>query len=221
MLLGRLVDDAALAALRAEHDAAVDDAVRAARYPSRELCLRLILQWPDMWRRGPAWRALRDAPAVAAWGCALLGVDAVRLVGLSVVAKAEGGGPSVPWHQDLPAWPTADARGVTVWIALDRVGSGEAVGSGEGAGEAAGALRYLSLPPAEATSPPLDAPDPVTVPLRAGEAVAHHASTWHASLPNRGGGPRRGVVVALVAADAAPRGGGAWDEERHPVLAGR
>lgn len=203
LALGPLLDASAVGRLREEADALVDAAVRDARYPSRAACVAVVNSWPSPWRRSEAFRALLDSPGLWRAARALTGLDRLRLFGQQLVVKPARDTFVVPWHRDRERWPADDRCGITVWIALDDVPA------------EAGALRYL--PGSHRHLAPPGDPEPVVAPTRAGEALVHHADTWHASAPNRTDGWRRGCVIAL-GDPATPRRAGEWDEARWPVV---
>ncbi|MBW3664070.1 MAG: phytanoyl-CoA dioxygenase family protein [Actinobacteria bacterium] len=108
--LGRVLDDATVADLRAELDGFVPDAVPDGPYG--------VLRH-DPWRRLPAFAAVLGASSVAEAPRRVLGVDRVVLFQDHVVWKPPGTREEVRWHQDRSYWPLDAPLGVTLWIALD------------------------------------------------------------------------------------------------------
>jgi hypothetical protein len=197
---GPILDEGEIAALREGVDQVIDDCVRRARYPSREACLRIVQLWHDPWRVAPAYAALRRHPVLADLGRTVLDAPSVRVATQRLILKPPRGCSPLPWHQDQAGWPIATPRGVAIWLALDDV-DGES-----------GGLRYRTGSHRSGT-----AGDPVDGVVRAGEALLHHAQTWHASTSNRSDRWRRACILLLVDARVPPREG-AWDAVAHPVV---
>jgi ectoine hydroxylase-related dioxygenase (phytanoyl-CoA dioxygenase family) len=201
---GPVLGAADIAALNAGFDAVVDDAVRAARYPSRAACLRVVQLWHDPWRVAPAYRDLLGNTVILGLARAVLGCDDVRLLAQRVVVKTPDGRTPLPWHQDLPHWPVADGPGALLWIALDPVDG------------TSGGLRYVSgshtsdLPPTgtEAAAPAVPA----------GHVLVHHPQVWHAASSNRSTSWRRACLVGVADARVPRKDGAAWDPARAPLL---
>lgn len=195
----------------------------------------------DTWRHSAALgeRLLRGPlPALAAEA---LG-EAPVLFQDHLVDKTPGTVSPVRWHQDYSYWPLADARGVTMWVALDEayvengclhyVPGTHRLGERQPADFIAGAHQ-----PMRAQLPPLDV-DPgaaVAIPARAGDVLLHDPLTWHFSPGNRSGRPRRAWSISWVTASArwdpdhaphpylwtlAPVRGAALDPERFPRVSG-
>lgn len=190
-------------ALRAGFDAVVDDAVARARYPSREVCLRLVQLWSDPWRAAPIYSELLQDPAIAHLACGILGCEHVRVLTQRMVCKSPDGRAPLPWHQDLPSWRVASPRALSIWVALDDVDA------------ASGGLRYLSG--SHQTEDP--EAEPVDGDVRAGGVLIHHPLVWHTSTANRSGRWRRACLLAVADATVPPRQG-EWDPARNPVLPG-
>lgn len=190
--------------LRVGFDAVVDDAVRRARYPSREACLRVVQLWHDPWRVSPAYRALLARSDVAEAARALIGCERVRLLSQRLVVKPPDGRAPLPWHQDLDTWEVGEPRAVAFWVALDEVDAGS------------GGLRYL--PGTHLTATPGTGILPVDAPVCAGDVLAHHPLVWHASGSNRSGRWRRACILAVADAALPRRDGAPWDAASRPVL---
>ncbi|MDP2311544.1 MAG: phytanoyl-CoA dioxygenase family protein [Pseudomonadota bacterium] len=200
---GALLSDEDIDALRAGFDAVVDDAVRTARYPSREACLRLVQLWHDPWRVSPAYAALLGHPALLALAREVLGCEDVRLLSQRLIVKPPDGRTPLPWHQDFPHSPLAEPHGALFWIALDDVDG------------TTGGLRYL--PGTHLGAEPSIDIEAVGAVVPAGHVLVHHPLVWHAASSNRSGRWRRACLVTV--ADArTPSRAGAWDPAQFPLL---
>ncbi|MES2638675.1 MAG: phytanoyl-CoA dioxygenase family protein [Myxococcota bacterium] len=190
-------------ALRAGFEEVVDHAVRTARYPSREVCLRLIQLWHDPWRVSPVYGQLLARPELVALARACLGCEDVRFLSQRLIVKPPEGRTPLPWHQDFGHSPLAEPRGALLWIALDDVDG------------STGGLRYLSGSHL-GDEPPLGT-DAVGPRVPEGHVLVHHPQVWHAASSNRSSSWRRACLVTV--ADArTPRRGGEWDPARSPLL---
>lgn len=190
-------------ALRDGFEEVLDDAVRSARYASREVCLRVIQLWHDPWRVSPVYAALLLRPELLALARTCLGCDDVRLLSQRLIVKPPDGRTPLPWHQDFAHWPLTEPRGALLWIALDDVDG------------STGGLRYLTGSHT-LREPPMGA-DAEGARVPAGHVLAHHPLVWHAAASNRSPSWRRACLVAV--ADArTPSRSGAWDPARFPLL---
>lgn len=199
-----LLDAAEITALREGFELVVDDAIRRARYPSREVCLRLVQMWHDPWRISEAYRALLGRRPLVDAAAALIGAPRIRLLSQRLLIRVPDGRSPLPWHQDLDTWEVGEPRAVALWIALDDVDS------------ASGGLRYL--PGTHRTATPGPGIPPVEAPVSAGDVLAHHPLVWHASSSNRSDRWRRACLLTLADAELPRRSGEPWDEARWPVL---
>jgi hypothetical protein len=203
VVTGPLLNRAEVGALRDGFEDLVDDAVRTARYPSRERCLRLVQLWNDPWRVSPAFARLLGRADLLALARECLGCDDVRLLSQRLIVKPPGGRTPLPWHRDFEHWELAEPRGALLWIALDDVDG------------ATGGLRYLSGSHLH-DAPPMGT-DAIGAVVRLGEVLVHQPQVWHAASSNRSESWRRACLVAV--ADArAPRRSGEWDPARFPLL---
>lgn len=201
---GPVLDDTTIALLNAGFDAVVDDAVRAARYPSREACLRVVQLWHDPWRVAPVYADLLASDTLLTLARSLLACDEVRLLAQRVVVKTPDGRTPLPWHRDLPEWPVADARGALIWLALDPVDG------------TTGGLRYISGSHGSDERP--TGTDVATPTVPVGHALVHHPQVWHAASSNRSTAWRRACLVSVADARVHRKDGAAWDPARTPLL---
>jgi hypothetical protein len=206
--LGRVLDDATLAALRAAADRAT-----AGLPPSSYGQIR-----HDPWRVEPAFERALRAGWLGAIACGLLDAPAVTVFQDHVISKTPGTQAEVAWHQDYGYWPLASARGLTVWVALDDTDETNgclryAPRSHEGGERAPADFTQGATQPLRAALPPIDPSTIVateSVPLAAGEAVVHDPLVLHMSPPNLSTRPRRAWSISLVDEDAR------WDPEHAP-----
>lgn len=197
--LGQLPEDL-LVDLDADWERLLARTTLSAGYRSTEHCLRHTHLWTGVWRENPAFASLLRWPTLLDAARHLLGSPSLRLYGQQLVVKHPASALPLPWHQDAHLWPS-EGPGLTLWLALDDVP------------EEAGCLCYG----------PGYGPNPRAewslqqAPTKRGELLAHRGETWHQSGPNRSGKPRRGCVIGLGVAAAAPRAG-SWEEARFPLL---
>lgn len=204
-LLATALDAAALAAVRS----ACDDLVATATPTPHGIIVH------DPWRRTAVLADL--LPRLAATAVRLLGGIPVALFQDVLIVKPPGGVDPIHWHQDSMYWPLAASAGITLWVALDA------------ADEANGGIVYLPGSqrrgelPAAAFAPSsegghggllprlaVDARRAVTVPVQAGDALAHHPLVLHMSPPNRSERLRRAWSLTFVGADTT------WNPARAP-----
>ena len=156
---------------------------------------------------------------------ALIGLD-VGIEGAFLMTKAPGVDFPVPWHQDGTSDPFEldPARSITLWAALTD------------ATAESGALRvipgshlhgYLPTryddPDSEGRGRPLrtdipaGSPDPVIVPVAAGEALLMDVRLLHASPSNTSSAPRMGLNVRYVAPGGVLAHAGHQAPSPHPI----
>lgn len=157
------------------------------------------------WRVHAVLRELVYHARATAIAAQLLGVDRLRFWHDQVFAKPPHHRGVVPWHQDYSYWTrTAPACHITLNVMLDdadeRSGCVQFV---------PGSHRWGLLPklpfdaPLEAIRAHLPAGAawrPVPMPLRAGQATAHHSHTLHGSDQNRSERWRRAAVLNYMGA---------------------
>ncbi len=197
--LGQLPEDL-LEDLEADWERLLARTTASAGYRSPEHCLRFTHLWTGLWKQNPAFASLLRLPSLLDSARFLLGSPQLRLYSQQLVVKHPASALPLPWHQDAPLWPS-EGPGLSLWLALDDVF------------EEAGCLCYGPGKGAE----PLPEWKLQLAPTRRGQLLAHNGLTWHRSGPNRGSKVRRGCVIGLGVAGAAPRKG-EWDEERCPLL---
>lgn len=168
----------------------------------------VVLHLLGAWRVDDAFHDLVAHPGLIHGVRDALGCEGLRLWHDQVFLKPAHHPGVVPWHADWSYWQrTAPCCHATVFLALDDMD------------EENGALQYVPgshrwpTPPAVDFGGPVDqvlphlSPEhraafrPQLQPLRAGEALLHHAGTLHGSGPNRSPHPRRAIVLNYMAAD--------------------
>jgi hypothetical protein len=192
--LGRVLDDAQLAAVRAACDALAPGGITGG--------YACIIQ--DAWRKAPALGEL--VPHVGAIACAALGLPALVLFHDHVLIKPPRG-EDMAWHQDFSYLPLDRPDGMTLWIAIDDVTEENGClyylfGTHTG-GERRAAWGLYGDDDPRAGLPPLDvAPGTsgIAAPTAAGCAIAHHTYLWHRSPAAARG--RRAWALSFTTPDA-------------------
>ena len=155
-----------------------------------------VQQVVNIWQASPAFRRLLQHPRIVAEVVQLTGARELRVWHDQIQYKPPRTGGTTHWHQDAPAWPviTPDVQ-VTAWVALDDVdldnGCMWMVPSSHRWGT-------VSLPDPGEELPATFGGHSVSAeprPVLAGHVHYHHCLTWHASFPNRSGGPRRAIAI--------------------------
>ena len=155
-----------------------------------------VQQVVNIWQASPAFRRLLQHPRIVAEVVQLTGARELRVWHDQIQYKPPRTGGTTHWHQDAPAWPviTPDVQ-VTAWVALDDVdldnGCMWMVSGSHRWGE-------VSLPDPGEELPATFGGHSVSAeprPVLAGHVHYHHCLTWHASFPNRSGGPRRAIAI--------------------------
>ncbi len=194
--LGRVLDEAQLAAARAAFDAVLDLGVRGG--------YACIVH--DSWRKAPGLAEL--AVHVGEQACAALGIPELVLFHDHLLWK-DPGGEDMDWHQDYSYLPLDRPDGLTLWVALDDVtaengclfylygshAGGERRASWGLTGE--GDMR-AGLPPMDLDANEMGVPAPAP----AGWAIAHDTNLWHRSPANRSTGVRRTWLLSFVSPEA-------------------
>lgn len=194
--LGRVLDDAQLAAARA----AVEDV------------LKLGVEGPyarivhDPWRKSTALAEL--VPHLGRLTCAALAIPELVLFHDHLLLKPPGGA-DMDWHQDFSYLPLDRPDGLTLWVALDDItpenGCLYYLFGTHALGERRAGWGMTGEDDPRANLPPMEvAPDEpgVAAVTRAGCAIAHHANLWHRSPANRSGRPRRSWALSFVSPEA-------------------
>jgi Phytanoyl-CoA dioxygenase (PhyH) len=117
-------------------------------------------------------------------------------------------------HQDNRYWHLDPPAAATVWLALDD----STVENGcvhYLPGSHTARADHVRTDPDAILVEVVDAADPIPYPVRAGEALLHHAQVVHGSPPNRTDRPRRAYGVVYMRADVCVRGESAT---AHPLL---
>ncbi|MFC4070451.1 phytanoyl-CoA dioxygenase family protein [Actinoplanes subglobosus] len=176
------------------------------------------------WLSLPEIAVLVRRPVIVNAVADLIGPD-IALEGGFLLTKRPAADFRVPWHQDgVGADMELDPeRSVTVWMALT------AATAGNGALRVIpGSHRHGYLPTrredphggqrgrALTTDVPAGSPEPVVVPLAAGEAMAMDVRLLHSSPPNTSAQPRIGLNLRYVAPDAVTRRDG-QEPQLYPI----
>ncbi len=194
--LGPVLDDAALATVRAAFDELLDDAVTG---PYAQIV-------HDPWRKAPALAAL--VPQLGAIACAAIDVPALVLFHDHLLRKLPDG-EGMTWHQDYSYLPLDRSAGLTLWIALDDVTVENGclyyvLGSHLG-GERRPAWGLTGDDDPRAALPPIDVADDepgLAAPTAAGCAIAHDTLLWHRSPASHAAAPRRTWALSFVVPEA-------------------
>jgi hypothetical protein len=216
--LGKLVDDAFLAELRARADAIMLGQVvypglffqhdsASGRYEDLELgegwCgPSLDYRKIEKLEVDPVFRALIEWPAYEPIVRALIEGDVV-IYRAVLFTKGPKGGTELPWHQDAGTfWGVDRDPFVQIWTALDD------------APPEAGCLEFVPGTHLGGRATPLggvvaddiaaraDAEARlISVPAQAGDAILIHNHVWHRSRRNATGKPRRGFTVCYMTAE--------------------
>ena len=155
-----------------------------------------VQQVVNIWQASPAFRRLLQHPRIVAEVVQLTGARELRVWHDQIQYKPPRTGGTTHWHQDAPAWPviTPDVQ-VTAWVALDDVDLDNGC-----MWMVSGSHRWgtVSLPDPGEELPATFGGHSVSAeprPVLAGHVHYHHCLTWHASFPNRSGGPRRAIAI--------------------------
>ena len=113
--------------------------------------------------------------------------------------KEPGDPKAVPWHQDASYWPLTPARTVTVWLAIDDVGTDNAPMQVIPGTHAMGHLPWVETKQDAVLGQEVCAVealgDPVAVTLRAGQIELHADMLVHGSEPNQSTRRRCGLTL--------------------------
>lgn len=194
--MGRLLDDAQLAAARAAFAEVLPSGVTG---PYATIV-------HDAWRKAPALAAL--VPALAARAAAAIGEPALVLFHDHLLHKPPHGD-DMDWHQDFSYLPLDRPDGVTLWIALDDIAEDNGclyyLYGTHLLGERRAAWGMMGDDDPRMALPPLAVPADQPgqpAPTAAGSAIAHHTLLWHRSPRNTSGRPRRSWALSLVVPEA-------------------
>jgi phytanoyl-CoA hydroxylase len=195
--LGRVLDDAQLAAVRA----ACTDLV-----PTQGVTGGYATIVHDAWRKSPVLGAL--VPHLGAIACRAVGLPELVLFHDHVLHK-QPGGEDMSWHQDFSYLPLDRADGLTLWIALDDVTEANGclyylLGTHR-LGERCAAWGLMGDDDPRASLPPIDVPasEPgAAAPTPAGCAIAHHTYLLHRSPKNASGAARLTWALSFVTPEA-------------------
>ena len=155
-----------------------------------------VQQVVNIWQASPAFRRLLQHPRIVAEVVQLTGARELRVWHDQIQYKPPRTGGTTHWHQDAPAWPViAPDVQVTAWVALDDVGLDNGC-----MWMVPGSHHWgtVSLPDPGEDLPVAHGGHSVRAeprPVLAGHVHYHHCLTWHASFPNRSGGPRRAIAI--------------------------
>ena len=159
----------------------------------------------------PAFAEVLADGRIAARMAELLGLSSIRLFQDPLVWKPPGTCADIAWHQDYAYLPLAEPLGVTLWVALDDADQGNGclryVPGSQHAGECAPTVfaAGTGTPPAS-DLPAIDLrgreAEVVSLPVRAGDGIAHHPLVWHGSPGNSSTRQRRAWSMNWISADA-------------------
>lgn len=145
-------------------------------------------QYVNLWQGAdPTLLHLAQHPALGAVATALAG-QPLRLWHDHLLVKAPHNGVATEFHQDLPYWPHQDGEHtLSAWVALVDIPPERGCMS-----YLPGSHRRTGLPPQNlgdprslfAQAPDLEWEPFVTVPVRAGDVIWHHARTAHRANAN-------------------------------------
>lgn len=157
-------------------------------------------QYVNLWQQtDPSLVGLALHPRMRAVATALAG-EPVRLWHDHLLVKHAKNGVPTEWHQDQPYWPHADSAGaLSAWVAL--VDAPQVRGC---MSYIPGSHRHVELEAQNLQDahdlfrrcPELQWQPAVTVPVKAGDVVWHHARTAHRAEANRTDVDR--VVVSVI-----------------------
>lgn len=218
--LGRVVNDAALAALRTRVDDLMlgrvvhpglffqldgetgryEDLPFGQGYRGPSLAYRKL----EKLELDPLFRAFLGGPFAERVARRVLG-PAVSVYRSIVMTKAARGGTELPWHQDAGRfWGLDRDPELQIWLALDdapaEAGCVEVLAGSHRAGLATPLGGIVPRAHVEAADADLRA---LALPARAGEVLLIHNLVWHRSGTNSTPAPRRALSVCYL--DAATR----------------
>lgn len=128
-----------------------------------------------------------------------LGRDASCADSAEYIYRAPRTGRATEWHQDEAFMsPDVDHRKMTIWIALDDVND-ETGCMSYIPGSHLGRILEHTWQPQPMIAEPVDDRHTATIPLLAGDAVAHHCRTIHRVGANRSIRPRRALLIRFHA----------------------
>jgi ectoine hydroxylase-related dioxygenase (phytanoyl-CoA dioxygenase family) len=220
--LGRVADDAVLAAMRARTD---DLMLGRVTYPGlffqkdtetgryEDLAFGEGYQGPSLNYRkiekveaDPVFRAWIENPLFERVVRARIEGD-VTIYRAVIMAKRAQGGTLLPWHQDGGAfWGLDRDPELQIWTALDD--AGEDAGCVEivpGSHKGGLATPLGGMIPADVARAREAERAVIPLPARAGEAILIHNYAWHRSGVNVTGAPRRALTICYMPASTRCR----------------
>ena len=194
----------------ARHDTARDDRVYigdTAAFCQRRHC---FLQVTNIRELSEAFAAVAQDRQLAGMAGALLGQASLRVFADGVLFKSGRQRGLNDWHQDGPSFDILrePEAVLTAWIALDDVTEEDgpvcvAHGSHTWTLTRDAAAARLNTLLGNLPENTRGAAAPLTLGLmRRGRVHFHHGLTWHCSLENRSGRPRRGFVIHYMSSGA-------------------
>jgi len=194
--LGRVLDEEQLAAVRAAHDAILEEGVEGPY-------ARIV---HDPWRKSAVLREL--AEQLGRLTCEALAIPELVLFHDHLLFKPSDG-VDMDWHQDFSYLPLDRPDGLTLWVALDDITTENGclyyLYGSHVLGERRARWGMTGDDDPRASLPPMDvSPDEtgVAAVTKAGCAIAHHGNLWHRSPANRSGRPRRSWALSFVSPEA-------------------
>jgi ectoine hydroxylase-related dioxygenase (phytanoyl-CoA dioxygenase family) len=174
-----------------------------------------FLQVTNLRELSEPFRAVVESPALTRMAAQLLDASPLRVFADAMLFKNGVQSAVNAWHQDGPAFDILHEpdRVATAWIALDDVGPDDgpvcfAPGSHTWTDDHfAGLDRAQRLLDDDANQPAADRRLYLAL-MNKGDVHFHHGRTWHCSLQNQTGRPRRGFVVNYMPASVRYRASG-------------
>lgn len=213
-----------LEALRAELDrviAAHDRGARTLQFieSTAAFCIHKpsFFQVGNLRELSPLYESVAFSTNLVSAAARLLAAASLRIFGDQILYKTAEDRELNEWHQDGPAFDILDTDEIiTAWMALDDVDETNGCmcmipGSHRWPAEFHQELRHLRKPGRLDWIPARHRDLPIAVelrPVRAGEIHFHHGLTWHGSVPNASGRPRRSFVIQFIPGDARYRSSG-------------
>lgn len=164
-----------------------------------------VWQIVNIWEASDAYATLIAHPKIVEDIAQFTGANRLRIFHDQIIYKPAESGGIHWWHQDAPLWPIIrPMTEVTAWVALDDVdesnGCMSMVPGSHHWGNNIDFLRSLrdeefDLLPAEFEGHQVKIE---RCPVKKGDVHYHHALTWHGSLANTSGRPRRANAIIYM-----------------------
>lgn len=211
--IGRVLDDALLATLRAEYDREFElaragkstyrnlstNAANGAEHDEEEQDETEMLQIMQMCERNIHFRALLYHDTILDMVEDLIGPNIQLFHDQALYKPAHHGGP-VFWHQDNAYWRCSPPNLISCWLTLDDVDAANGAmqfipgshfrAAAHGRAQSSDALLDLG--------DQVDASQAVVVDLPAGGIAFHHCQTFHHTAPNTTDRQRRALAIHFM-----------------------